>query len=48
MLIGKLLTQLIYPLTLCLLLVPLGLLLRRRWPRLGMACCVSGLGWLLL
>ena len=48
MLFGKLLTQLIYPLTLCLLLVPLGLLLRRRWPRLGMTCCVSGLGWLLL
>src|SRR5690606_35797129 len=48
MLIGKLLTQLIYPLTLCLLLVPLGLLLLRRWPRLGMTCCVSGLAWLLL
>ena len=48
MLIGKILTQLIYPLTLCLLLVPRGLLLRRRWPRLGMACCVLGLGWLLL
>ncbi len=48
MLIGKLLTQLIYPLTLCLLLVPVGLVLRRRWPRLGLACCVSALGWLLL
>lgn len=48
MLISKLLTLLIYPLTLCLLLVPLGLLLRRRWPRLGRVCCAFGLGWLLL
>ena len=48
MLISKLLTLVIYPLTLCLLLVPLGLLLRRRWPRLGMVFCVVGLGWLLL
>lgn len=48
MLISKILTQLIYPLPLCLLLLPLGLLLRRRWPRLGMTMCLFGLGWLLL
>ena len=48
MLTAKLLTQLLYPLTLCLLLVPTGLFLRRCRPRLGMFCCVCGLGWLLL
>jgi uncharacterized SAM-binding protein YcdF (DUF218 family) len=48
MLISKLLTLLIYPLTLCLMLVPIGLLIRRRWPRLAGVCWVSGLGWLLL
>ena len=48
MLILKLLTLPVYPLTLCLLLVPLGLLLQRRRPRLGMSCCALGLAWLLL
>lgn len=46
---SKLFTQLIYPLTLCLLLVPCGLLLMRwHWRRLGAALVVFGLGWLLL
>ena len=36
------------PLSLCLLIVPVGLLLRRRWPRLGATLCVLGFGWLLL
>ena len=48
MLISKILTQLVYPLPLCLLLVPLGLLMRKRWPRLGASMSVIGLGWLLL
>ncbi|HET9032087.1 MAG TPA: YdcF family protein [Dokdonella sp.] len=48
MLLSKILTQLIYPLPLCLLLVPMGLLMRGRWPRLGVMLCVFGLGWLLL
>ena len=48
MLISKILTQLVYPLPLCLLLVPMGLLMRRRWPRPGMMLCAFGLGWLLL
>lgn len=48
MLIGKFLTQLIYPLTLCLLVVPIGLLLRRRWPRFGLLLCAGGLAWLLV
>jgi uncharacterized SAM-binding protein YcdF (DUF218 family) len=48
MLISKLLTLLIYPLTLCLLLVPFGLLIRKRWPRLAGLCWATGLGWLLL
>lgn len=49
LLLSKLLTQLIYPLTLCLLLVPLGLLLLRRgWRRSGRGLVTFGLGWLLL
>ena len=48
MLLSKILTQLVMPLSLCLLIVPIGLLLRRRWPRLGLTMCVLGLGWLLL
>ncbi len=48
MLLSKILTQLVYPLPVCLLLVCLGLLMRRRWPRSGLALCAFGLGWLLL
>jgi uncharacterized SAM-binding protein YcdF (DUF218 family) len=47
--LAKFLTQLAYPLSLCLLLVPLGLLLRRgRWRRMGATLITFGLGWLLL
>ncbi len=46
MLLAKILTQLVYPLPLCLLLVPLGLLMRKRWPRVGLTLCVFALGWL--
>jgi uncharacterized SAM-binding protein YcdF (DUF218 family) len=46
---AKFLTQLAYPLSLCLLLVPLGMLLRRgRWRRTGATLITFGLGWLLL
>ncbi len=45
----KILTQLTYPLTLCLVLVPLGLaLMHWRWRRLGGGLIAFGLGWLLL
>ncbi len=47
--IAKILTQLAYPLTLCLVLVPLGLALRGvRWRRLGAAGIVLGVGVLLV
>jgi len=47
--LAKLLTQLVYPLTLCLLLVPLGLLaMCLRWRRIGGAMVVFGLGWVVL
>lgn len=47
--LSKILTQLIYPLTLCFLLIPLGLLLRHwHWRRLGWGLVAFGLGWLLL
>lgn len=48
MLLSKILTQLALPLSFCLLAVLMGLLLRRRWPRLGATMCVFGFGWLLL
>lgn len=48
MYLSKLLAPLAYPLTLCLLLVPTGLLMRRRWRRAGAAMIAFGLGWLLL
>lgn len=47
--VSKILTQLTYPLTLCLALVPLGLLLMRwHWRRLGGGLIAFGLAWLLL
>lgn len=47
--LAKILTQLTYPLTLCLLLVPCGLILMRwHWRRLGRCLVAAGLGWLLL
>ncbi len=47
--VSKILTQLTYPLTLCLVLVPLGLLLMRwHWRRLGGGLIALGLVWLLL
>ena len=48
-LLSKILSQLVSPLALCLLLVPLGLLLHRfRWRRTGRSLVGFGLGWLLL
>lgn len=48
-LLTKLLSQLVYPLALCLLLVPIGLLLQRwHWRRTGRCFVGFGLGWLLL
>ena len=47
--LSRILTQLTYPLTLCLVLVPLGLLLMRwHWRRLGGGLIAFGLGWMLL
>ena len=49
LLLSRILTQLTYPLALCLVLVPLGLLLMRwHWPRVGGSLIAFGLGWMLL
>ena len=47
--VSKILAQLSYPLTLCLALVPLGLMLAHwRWRRVGGSLIAFGLMWLLL
>ncbi|HEY0180357.1 MAG TPA: YdcF family protein [Dokdonella sp.] len=48
LLLTKALTELTYPLTLAFVLVPAGLLLRRRCPRFGRALAGLGFGWVLL
>jgi uncharacterized SAM-binding protein YcdF (DUF218 family) len=46
MLVQKIFSELIYPLATCLVLVPLGLLVRWRWPRFGTVVALSGVAWL--
>jgi uncharacterized SAM-binding protein YcdF (DUF218 family) len=46
MLVQKIFSELIYPLATCLVLVPLGSLLRWRWPRFGTAVALAGVAWL--
>ena len=48
MLLSKVLSQLAYPLASALVLIAAGIVLRGRWPRLGIVCAVSGLLWLWL
>lgn len=45
---SKILAQLVYPLTLCLVLVPLGLLLRKILPKIGTTLAAFGFLWLLV